>query len=95
MVSSLRYACFLHLFATSFADHCPAQLQSFVVEDEKFQHILRILNTNVDGRHRVVYALTKIKGIGRRFSNLICKKAQIDLNKRCVWFKIIFILCAR
>jgi small subunit ribosomal protein S18e len=29
-----------------------------------------------------MYALTKIKGIGRRFSNLILKKADIDLNKR-------------
>eukprot|EP00501_MAST-03F_sp_TOSAG23-6_P000640 GSMAST32.ASY1.ANO1.664.1 assembled CDS len=29
-----------------------------------------------------MYALTAIKGIGRRFSNLILKKAEIDLNKR-------------
>jgi len=29
-----------------------------------------------------MYALTKIRGIGRRFANLICKKADIDLNKR-------------
>ena len=28
------------------------------------------------------YALTKIKGVGRRYSNLVCKKADIDLNKR-------------
>lgn len=29
-----------------------------------------------------MFALTSIKGIGRRFSNLICKKADIDLDKR-------------
>ena len=29
-----------------------------------------------------MYALTKIKGIGPRFSNLICKKAEIDTNIR-------------
>ena len=29
-----------------------------------------------------MYALTAIKGVGRRFSNLICKKAEIDMNKR-------------
>merc|ERR1719198_2481690 len=29
-----------------------------------------------------MYALTAIKGIGRRFSNIICKKCDIDLNKR-------------
>jgi len=25
---------------------------------------------------------TKIKGVGRRYSNLVCKKADIDLSKR-------------
>jgi ribosomal protein S13 len=24
----------------------------------------------------------KIKGVGRRYSNLVCKKADVDLNKR-------------
>jgi len=55
---------------------------SLIVEDAEFQLILRILNTNVKGTDKVMYALTKIKGIGRRFSNLILKKADIDLNKR-------------
>jgi hypothetical protein len=31
---------------------------------------------------QVMYALTKIKGVGRRYSNLVCKKADVDLNKR-------------
>lgn len=47
-----------------------------------FQFILRLLNTNVDGKQKVVYALTKIKGVGRRYSNLVCKKADVDLDKR-------------
>lgn len=47
-----------------------------------FQHILRVLNTNVDGREKVVVALTAIRGIGRRISALICKKADIDTDKR-------------
>lgn len=29
-----------------------------------------------------MYALTNIKGVGRRYSNLVCKKADVDLNKR-------------
>jgi small subunit ribosomal protein S18e len=29
-----------------------------------------------------MFALTSIKGVGRRFSNIICKKADIDMNKR-------------
>lgn len=45
---------------------------------------LRLLNTNVDGKQKVMYALTKIKGVGRRYSNLVCKKADVDLNKRYV-----------
>ena len=31
---------------------------------------------------QVMYSLTKIKGIGRRFANIICKKAEIDMGKR-------------
>merc|ERR1712224_1147614 len=46
------------------------------------QHILRVCNTNVDGRQKVMYALTNIKGIGRRLANLVLKKCDIDMNKR-------------
>lgn len=38
----------------------------------------------VDGKQKVMYALTKIKGVGRRYSNLVCKKADVDLNKRYI-----------
>ncbi len=31
-----------------------------------------------------MYALTEIKGVGRRYSNIVCKKADVDLNKRYV-----------
>jgi ribosomal protein S13 len=48
----------------------------------EFQHILRVLNTNIDGKRKVMFAITKITGIGKRFSNLICKKAEIDVNRR-------------
>lgn len=54
---------------------------SLIVGDD-FQHILRVLNTNVDGRTKVMFALTQIRGIGRRFSNVVCKKAEIDMGKR-------------
>src|ERR1700745_1905043 len=46
------------------------------------QFILRLLNTNVDGKQKIMYALTRIKGVGRRYSNLVCKKADVDLAKR-------------
>lgn len=50
--------------------------------NEDFQHILRVLNTNVDGKQKIMFALTSIKGIGRRFANMACKKADVDMNKR-------------
>ncbi|KXS15265.1 ribosomal protein S13p/S18e [Gonapodya prolifera JEL478] len=56
---------------------------SLVITDKShFQHILRLLNTNIDGRRKIMYALTHIKGVGRRYSNMICKKADVDLTKR-------------
>jgi len=51
-------------------------------EGAEFTGLLRILNTNVDGRHTVPYALTKIKGVGRRFAVMVCKKADVDITKR-------------
>jgi len=56
-----------------------------LVANEEFQHILRVLNTNVDGKQKIMFALTSIKGIGRRFANMVCKKADVDMNKRCLF----------
>merc|ERR1711974_27698 len=53
-----------------------------LVVPEKFQHILRILNTNIDGRIKVMFAITSIKGVGRRYANIILKKADIEVTKR-------------
>jgi hypothetical protein len=60
---------------------------ALVVPDKNaFQHILRLLNTNVDGKEKVMFALTRIKGVGRRYSNIVIKKADVDLNKRYLNF---------
>ena len=53
-----------------------------LVVPEKFQHIHRVMNTNIDGNRKVPYALTAIKGVGRRFAFLVCRKADIDIHKR-------------
>ncbi|KAJ3307688.1 ribosomal 40S subunit protein S18B, partial [Boothiomyces sp. JEL0838] len=56
---------------------------SIVVPDRsQFQYIIRLLNTNIDGKRKIQYAMTDIKGIGARYSNLVLKKADIDLTKR-------------
>ena len=53
-----------------------------LVVPPNFQHILRVLNTNIDGKTSVMFALTSIKGIGRRYANLCLKKADIPLSRR-------------
>ncbi|CAN0389147.1 unnamed protein product [Lampetra fluviatilis] len=53
-----------------------------LVIPEKFQHILRVLNTNIDGRQKVAFAITAIKGVGRRYAHIVLRKADIDLSKR-------------
>ena len=40
------------------------------------------MNTNVDGNRKVAYALTAIKGVGRRFSHVVLRKADIDPSRR-------------
>merc|ERR1719374_499335 len=37
---------------------------------------------NIDGRRKIMFAMTSIKGCGRRFSNIVCKKADVDMTKR-------------
>merc|ERR1711964_25507 len=53
-----------------------------VVTAESFQHILRIQNTNIDGNIKIGFALTSIRGMGKRFTDLVLKKADVDKTKR-------------
>eukprot|EP00796_Vickermania_ingenoplastis_P004936 gene4936-3542_t len=55
---------------------------SLSIQPENFQHIVRLLNTNVEGKRKVAFALRMVKGIGIRFAYLICKKANIDVERR-------------
>ena len=57
-------------------------MSSPLIQPEKFQHILRVLNTNIDGRRKVGFALTAIKGVGRRFAHVVIRKADVDGTKR-------------
>ena len=57
--------------------------QSFVIQkQDDFKHIIRVLNTNLEGRRRVGYSLTAIKGIGRRFAHIILLRANISPRLR-------------
>ena len=68
--------------ATAAATDRPSPIPQSLVSSGEFTHILRIQNTNVDGKRNIVYALTAIPGVGRRFSNMVCKRAKVDLAKR-------------
>jgi len=49
---------------------------------DEFTHILRVQNTNINGKQKAPFGLRQIKGIGRRFAFLCLKIAQVDTNKR-------------
>jgi len=46
--------------------------------EEEFKHIVRILDTDLDGKKSVVYSLCGIKGIGRRVAKTIAVSSGID-----------------
>merc|ERR1712232_83844 len=57
--------------------------ESLYIEDaDNFKHIIRVLNTNLDGMRLAPFAIRKIRGVGRRFAVLLCKKAKIPLTLR-------------
>ncbi|XP_006882760.1 PREDICTED: 40S ribosomal protein S18-like [Elephantulus edwardii] len=55
-----------------------------LVIPEKFQHILQVLNTNIDGRQKIAFAITAIKGVGRRCVHVVLREGDTDLTKRYV-----------
>lgn len=53
-----------------------------VMESENLEHILRVLNANIKGRQKVMYALTSIKGVGHRFSKFSIEDGKCRPIKR-------------
>ncbi len=47
-------------------------------EKEEFKHIVRILDTDLDGKRSVAYSLCGVKGIGRRVAKVIVTSTGID-----------------
>ena len=46
-------------------------------EDENFNFIVRIANSDIDGHKRTVIGLQSIKGVGKRVSQIIVKRANV------------------
>lgn len=48
----------------------------------EFRHIIRIVDTDVDGSLKALYALKRIKGISTSLANAVLKRAGIDPHMR-------------
>src|SRR3989338_6023544 len=55
--------------------------------DKDFRYFVRIANTDLDGNKKISQALTKIKGVGFMFANLLCNIAGIDKNAKTGYMK--------
>ena len=51
-------------------------------QEKDFKFILRIFNSNIDGKQKIPFALRRIRGIGRRLSTVVTQKAGLDVNRR-------------
>ena len=47
-------------------------------EDENFNFIVRIVNSDIDGQKRTVIGLQSIKGVGKRVAQVVAKRANVD-----------------
>lgn len=50
--------------------------------EDKFKHIIRIVNTDLDGNKSILNALRKIKGVSFMFANMACVLTNTDKNKK-------------
>ena len=51
-------------------------------EDKNYRHIVRVANTDLDGKKQLHHALLKIKGVGFIFSNAVCAVAGLDKHMK-------------
>ena len=56
--------------------------QANAEEDDDFQYIVRIANTDIDGNKKLIHGLSSIKGIGRHMSTFLIKKTGLDVNQK-------------
>ncbi|MEM4267662.1 MAG: 30S ribosomal protein S13 [Candidatus Woesearchaeota archaeon] len=49
----------------------------------EIKHLVRIMNTDLDGRKPIYYALTRIKGVGYNYARAMCHYAGIEMEKKC------------
>jgi len=63
-------------------DNRKPEVQETKEVEKNFKHIVRIMNTDLDGNKSIQMALQKIKGVGFMFSNLICTLAKVPQDSK-------------
>ena len=53
-----------------------------MAEEKGFKHIIRVVNTDLDGNKSIINSLRKIKGVSFMFANMACKLTGIDKKKK-------------
>ena len=85
--------------SSSFSSANPTTMQALLVS-QNFQHMLRVLNTNLDGKVKIVFALTSIRGVGRRYATLGMSHLRARVPRsfaallfftKCIWKRVIVI----
>ena len=51
-------------------------------EHEGFRYIVRIVNTDLDGKRQILMGIQKIKGVSFMLAHALCSIAKIDYKKR-------------
>lgn len=55
---------------------------SAIQNSPDFKHIVRIANVDLPGLKEIRFSLTKIKGIGINFADVICNVTKVDKHKK-------------
>ena len=51
------------------------------MEKENYKYIIRIANTDLDGKKQILLALQKIKGVGHMYANMLCHNSGLPIDK--------------
>ena len=60
----------------------PAALVAAKPSTPELRHLVRIANTDLDGKKTIAFALAKIKGVGIPFAHAACRVAKISVEKK-------------
>ncbi len=49
--------------------------------EQEFRHIVRVVNTDLDGKKTILQALRKIRGVSFMYANMVCSLSGVDKAK--------------